>query len=88
MHRRPYGREEDVTALIEAATTGGDEQVEAGVDILMTAEWGEKFDTLLPDELTGRGRGSCGSYGSYGVLRYWSTTFSAFVNPVVSLHLR
>lgn len=44
---------EDVDALVDAATRGDEERSLVGVDFLMTAEWGERFDTLLPDHLRG-----------------------------------
>jgi hypothetical protein len=44
---------EDVDALIEEATKGDEETSLVGVDILMTAEWGERFDTLLPEDQQG-----------------------------------
>lgn len=45
---KPFYLREDVQRVVEASKTGEEEQL-AGVDILMTAEWGEKFDTLLDE---------------------------------------
>jgi hypothetical protein len=42
-----------VDALVEAATKGDEETELVGVDFLLTAEWGERFDTLLPEEQQG-----------------------------------
>ena len=44
---KPLYLREDVQRVVDAASTGEEEEL-AGVDVLMTAEWGEKFDTLLP----------------------------------------
>ena len=46
---KPFYLREDVQRVVDAASTGEEEEL-AGVDVLMTAEWGDKFDTLLPED--------------------------------------
>ena len=36
---------------MKEATQGDEETSLVGVDFLMTSEWGERFDTLLPEEM-------------------------------------
>ena len=57
-HRRssktfqPHYLAEDIDAVVREATTGDEERSLTGVDVLMTSEWGERFDTLLPEEMS------------------------------------
>ena len=53
----PHYISSDVDEIVRAARGGedGEENEEfslAGVDVLLTAEWGEKFDALLPDTMS------------------------------------
>lgn len=59
-HRRgaktfqPHYLAEDVAAIVEAVTKDDEEMSLVGVDVLMTAEWGEGFDgTMLPGDRPG-----------------------------------